>query len=314
MVNVWVKISIAAAAIVSVAVSAAGGTPADAGAYSALSSGISGYAKNSGIKRIVVADFSAGSGAGAAEADYISRRLSASLAGSGIGEVADRDHVKRLLREVRLSSSSASPYREALRRELMSVDAVVSGIVYGAGGKSKVLVRLLDARKGNVLFSAETELARERSEVEAGAGPGVSAPSGGVYLLTAELPGILVPDLPKARAAVAAGRPSDLRDAVAGAGDRTCAGRSARLAWRNEVLVDAKARYWAAKMKEPGGVALGARPGSEIRDPGVKADFYRLLAEYYKDASAAPPGAAQLGKLEKLRGEEAEFLSECGAR
>jgi hypothetical protein len=67
-------------------------------------------------------------------------------------------------------------------------------------------------------------------------------------------------------------------------------------------------------MKEPGGIPVGTMPGSEMTDPGVKARFYKLLAGYYTDETAARPDTGQLGKIENLMEDEAVFASECGGK
>lgn len=148
---------------------------------------------------------------------------------------------------------------------------------------------------------------------QVGAQPSEGPAAGGVFLLTRELPGILIPELPPV--ASAPGRPSGFRDAVSGSSDTSCASRRLGLAGRNAALVEAKAAYWAGKMREPGfnGVPLRARPGSEIADPEVKARFYELLKSYYKDGKAEPaPG--QLGQVMDLIKDEARLASDCAYR
>ena len=63
--------------------------------------------------------------------------------------------------------------------------------------------------------------------------------------------------------------PADLRDAVSGDRNNFCSGRNRKLAKFNSLLVEAKAGYWAEKMKEAGFASrkLGKNPGIEIRDP-----------------------------------------------
>jgi len=78
-------------------------------------------------------------------------------------------------------------------------------------------------------------------------------------------------------------------------------------------LVDAKALYWAAKMKEPGFNmrSLSRNPGTEIADPEVKAKFYRLLGTYYNLETTAPPAPDKIAALTDLIEEEARFHNEC---
>ena len=293
-------------------------SPAAAGegaAYSALSARIAAYARANGIKKLVVADFAARGGASAPEAEYASEKMSALLGGAAAPILVERDYIKKIMTELRASTAAAgSPYGEKMRQELGSVDAVVAGSVFAGGETVKVLVRLLDARSGTVLFSAEADTKREWPESQAARAP--LPPRSGVYSLTAELPGVFVPGFPAgAVAAAPPAPPSDLRDSVSDFPAASCAARRQRLGRSNEELVDAKARYWAVKMQAPGFLPPGLRetPGAEIDAPETRARFYALLGAYYKSRPAAPPGAAELVRVIGLLEAEALFTAECPA-
>jgi hypothetical protein len=301
---------IAAAVILACSWQARAADSADA--YQGLSARIAAYAGSSGVKKIVVADFAARGGAAAAEADYVLEKLSALLAGGSAPVLVERDYLKRIMWEVRGSSAaSGSAYREKMLRELADIDAVVAGSVFAAGRNIRILVRLLDAKNGAVLFSAEAETRGYRPEPGNGRG---AAARGGVYLLTSELPGILVPESPSVwTAAVQPSPPADLRDALSDSGAASCPARAQRLAWRNAALVDPKARYWALKMRAPGwaGRALGLNPGSELEEAETQARFYSLLAGYYKSMPAAPLAAGELGKIRELLEAEELYAADC---
>ena len=277
------------------------------------------YANTNNIGKIVMGGFAPGGGAEAAEAEYVSQRTTAYLSGHKTPALIERSFFESVLLEARASSAAnTSPARVQRFKELLSVDAVVSGTVLAAGGKLMILARLIDINTGKVLFAAEAESGREwlnPSEIR------TARRGGGVYSLTAELPGILVPDSPSAwDAAPLLATPSDLRDAVADPRtnpateeDGSCAARKRRLSRLNSELVDAKAGYWAAKMKTPGFGSQGLRknPGSEIEDPAVKARFYKLLAGYYKAGPAAPTGPGKLALVERLLEDEELFSGDC---
>jgi TolB-like protein len=309
MIREWLKIIAAAAAIAAAADVPAGAADIKA-VCSVISDEVASYARNNGLERVVVADFSASADAENYEAGYISEMIGSRLAAGGRPEVLDREFVKSLMAAAGSSRHSVvSAHTQKARSELLSVDAVVAGTVFGEADKIRVLVRLVDARKGRVLFSTDAELRRELP------GDAARRPAGdGVYSLTKELPGVLLPYLPQERPAAEVRSPPDIRDAVAGASDMSCEGREYSLARRNVTLVDAKARYWAAKMKAPGGIPPGTRPGSEITGMAAKASFYRLLAGYYKDKTGAPQAPDQARKVEELMEDEERFLSDCGVR
>lgn len=288
-------------------------------AYSSLSARITAYARANGVKKLVVADFTPRGGASAPEAEYAAEKIGGLLAGAAAPVLVERDYLKNIMRELSASTAAAgSAYGEKMRQELQSVDGVVAGSVFAEGERAMVLVRLLDAKKGTVLFSAESEVKREwperRKNPAAGAPP---PPRSGVYTLTAELPGVFVPGVPDGAAPAArSAPPADLRDALSELPGTSCGARRQSLDRSNTALAGAKARYWAAKMKEPGFVPPGLRetPGSEIANPEARALFYKLLAESYKSATAARPDAAELVKVLGLLDAEALFAAECPAR
>ncbi len=178
-------------------------------------------------------------------------------------------------------------------KEMFSIDAVVTGTVFAAGHKLRVLAKLIDINSGRVLLADQSESERE-------------------WALFPEVPDIELDwdsqewPLP----------PSDFRDAVSDPGQGSCADRKMRLSGLNSELVDIKARYWAAKMKEPGFTirGLSRNPGTEITDPEVKARFYKLLGSYFRSDYEEPPDPARLTAVLDLIAEEAKVYSECGSR
>ena len=280
---------------------------------------LAGYANANGIGKIVIGDFAAGAGVEKGEAEHISGEVAAQLADNKKPELIDRAFFERVLRQARAAGAATlSPGMKKQFQGLLSVDAVLTGAVRAAGGRLEVLASLVDIKTGKVLFMAEAELPRGGAAAAEQRG---ARRRGGIYTLTAELPGILVPDglLAAGQAALPA-RPADLRDAVAdvksapraGAAG-TCARRRRQLAALNAGLVDAKARYWADKMKIPGSrPAPGENPGSEIADPEVKAEFYKLLAGYYKAEVPVLPEPKALAGVARLLEKEESFFDDCG--
>lgn len=250
------------------------------------------FAEANDINKISLLGFESRGGAEKNEADYVSERIGAYLAGYKKPALIERTLLEKVLKEARLSSAADGDKAQALR-DIFSIDAVVTGTVFACGEKLKILTRLIDVKTGRVLMAAQSESERERAQLS-------------------EVPDI-DPDWGRAAWAPA---PADLRDAVSDSGADSCSGRKLRLARLNLELVDTKALYWAAKMKEPGFSLrnLTRNPGTEITDPEVKAMFYRLLGAYYRSGNAPGPEPDKMPLLQDLLDEEARVHNECGYR
>ncbi|OGR76166.1 MAG: hypothetical protein A2X32_02750 [Elusimicrobia bacterium GWC2_64_44] len=269
----------------------AGAAGADCKGFSAR---VVSYSEASDIGRISVLGFVPKGGVEKNEADYISEKLAACLAGHRKPALIERALLEKVLKEARLSSSGADAQGKAAGlADIFSVDAVVTGTVFAAGGKLKVLTRLIELKTGRVLLAEQSEAEREW--------PQFPDPSG--TELDWDSPAWPLP-------------PADLRDALAEPERESCSARKSRLSGLNSELVEAKALYWAAKMKEPGFTVRGLtrNPGTEITDPGVKARFYRLLEAYYRSDSAGAPSPEKLAAVHDLVAEENRVYNECGSR
>ncbi|PKM97373.1 MAG: hypothetical protein CVU79_08630 [Elusimicrobia bacterium HGW-Elusimicrobia-3] len=267
----------------------AGGPDCDKAAGEIIS-----FSRANGIDRVSVLGFSARTGVDKSEADYISEKTGACLAGLEKPALIERALLEKVLKESRLSAAAGGgPGRNKEPSDIFLVDAVVTGTVFAAGKKLKVLTRLIEVRTGRVLLAVQSETQREWSQ----------------YLESPEL----LNDWDPADWALP---PLDLRDAVLDEGKARCAERKMLLGKLNAGMVDAKARHWAAKMKEPGFSIRGLtrNPGTEITDPALKARFYKLLGAYYRDPAAAPPAAEALPALNGLLEEESKVYNECGYR
>ena len=264
------------------------------GAYRDVAMRILGFASANDINRISVLAFTAKGGVEKNEADYISEKIASYLAGRKKPALIERALLEKVLKEARLSSVAGGP--DALARvppDIFSVDAVVTGTVFAAGGKLKVLARLIDVKTGRVLLAGQAETEREWPQLSELSAPDFQWDSGAWA----------VP-------------PPDLRDALSDDAAGDCESRKLRLTRMNSELVDAKALYWAAKMKEPGFSIRGLtrNPGTEITDPETKARFYKLLGAYYKSEALPPPGPDKLPALLSLIKEESSVADDCGSR
>lgn len=265
--------------------------------YKGLSEEIARAAAENSVKRVAVQCFEARGGAGGNEGAYVAEQVSAALSAYKKISLIERSLLEGVLKEARLSADAGG---EGASREIFSVDAVVTGIVFPDGDNLKVFVKLIELRTGRVLLSRAAESLR----LAGGFMETMSAAMG-------------LPDLPMPGAADVAefgGAPSDLRDAPARAAPGACVERRMLLASMNEDLVSDKALYWAAKMREPGfSVArLRRNPGAEISDPGLRHHFYKLLKKYYAAGYSSGPRPEKKDKLARLLWLEDLTADECG--
>ncbi|MBI4349888.1 MAG: hypothetical protein HY550_00465 [Elusimicrobia bacterium] len=270
--------------------------------YGALSLRIARSAAENSVKKIAVLDFSAKGGAEKSETAYVAEKIGVQLAGSGGVSLIERALLEKVLKEAGLSLGAGGAYDGAdTLRSMLSVDAVVTGVVFADGEELRVFARLIDTKTGRVLLAAEA-LADRLPPALSGWRSGDMEP-----------PEVPFPELPDGWGGSAAPGAS-FRDAVSGSVSGSCSGRRSAAARLNAELVDAKARFWAARMKAPGFSlrTLTRNPGSEIGDPDVKARFYKLLAVHFRDRSGAGLDAETNFKVEDLIKLEERVSDECG--
>ena len=288
------------AAALALACAAAFPPCARADAYRALSTRIAGCAVENSLKKIAVLDFAARGGAGKSETAYVAEKMGVQLAGSKGVSLIERALLEKVLKEAGLSSAGGGYDKAETLRNMLSLDGIVTGVVFADGDVLRVFARLIDVKTGRVLLAAEEEAARRTPD-----------PLGGRFG-DLEPPEVPFPDLPAEwNAASGAG----LRDAISEPGNGPCAGRKSAVSRLNAELVDVKARYWALKMKAPGFSlrSLTKNPGSEIRDAVVKTRFYKLLTAYYRDGSGPRLGPEERAEVTDLLVMEARLYDECGS-
>ncbi len=277
---------------------------AGAAGYKGLSARIIECAETNALQKIAVLEFTARGGADKSDTDYAAEKIGLYLAGSKKTALIERALLERVLKETRLSSASGGMADKAgILMNMLSLDAVVTGAVFADGENLKVLARLIELKTGRVLMAAEAEAGRLP--------PGL--PGGNFDSM--EPPEVPFPELPAEwNAPAPAAARADFRDAVAENAGRSCPDRKSRLAELNAGLVDAKAWYWAGKMKAPGfnRAGLARNPGSEIQDPGVKAEFYKRLAAYFAGRASARPGPEKIAAVFALVEMEKQVSDECG--
>jgi hypothetical protein len=146
--------------------------------------------------------------------------------------------------------------------KILNVDAVITGTVIALkNDRVEVNARLIDAQSAMVLVAAETKVDQDWNEslFDDAAWSGASFPP--------------VPNFDLASNADAA--------------DWGCMGVPDQIDDLERSVTDLKARYWAKKLRDGlDGASLKKNPGSEIRNPAIRAEFYKSLKVH---ASAAEP-------------------------
>ncbi len=297
------SLNIKMTAVLALACALAFPAAARADAYRALAARIAKCAVENSMKKLAVLEFAAKGGAGKSESAYVAEKMGVQLSGNKAVALIERALLEKVLKEARLSSAAGAYNNTETLGNMLSLDAVVTGVVFADGDMLRVFARLIDVKTGRVLLAAEDEAARQAPDLLGGRFGDMEPPA----VPFPELPGEVEPYWAAAPRAAP-------RDAVSDLENGSCSGRRSAAARLNSELVDSKARYWALKMKAPGFTRLNLRrnPGSEIGDPEVKSRFYKLLAAYYKGGSGIlldPEERSEVADLIKI---EARISDECG--
>ena len=260
-----------------------GGSASAAGEYQRLIDGLTAASADNGITRVAVGAFSASGGSVEDEASFAAEKTLSGLAADRRLQVLDQ------------AALEAQPGgKEGWLRRLpakLRPQAFVRGSVFRDGETVRVLARLVDSVSGRVIVSMEAS-SRARNM---------------------ELPP--VPDMDWNTAPAMTPARDLFRDAPAD-GEFDCSAAFRGMDRVNDKAFDLKARYWAAKMKEPGFLtgSLTRNPGSEIRDPQVKQKFYELLSRYHDEENPPVLSEAQVKKLEEFMGKESGVIDNCGIK
>ena len=266
------------------------GAQARADEYAGLAKKLAGAALGLGVGRVAVLGFSPKGAASQEEADFIAERISSRLCSTGKVQVVERALIEKVLGERRLmvGLQPEGGWVSGLSG-LLSADAAVSGTVYAEGDRVRVIAKLIDMKTGRLLGAVETEAGRDWTP----------RPGDGGQALA--LPDFYLP-------------PPDLRDALAPELSGSCAERRSELRELNKRSVLVKAKYWAMKMNEPGFSykSLTRNPGSELRDPATKVEFYRLLGVFCGSGAKPELNQEELRSLRTLLSKEAAMYGDCG--
>lgn len=253
--------------------------------YRHIAQQIASTARKAKMERVLLGKFDPGGFGQEEEAAYARAKILRWLSQEEGVEVVDLAGAEHLRSGV---SGKTPQEREAAFYRKLKVKMVVSASVFGGLEDTEIMVRLQDPGTGRVLAAAE-------AKVEA------RFQKGGLSL--GQITPVMPPDIP-----------GDLRDALSTPREKACEERFRELAKFNEAMVETKARYWAAKLREPGFTygGLTRNPGSEIKDRGLRSRFYDLLSKWHASGEEPALSSQETRKLETLMQRETKLIDECG--
>lgn len=254
------------------------GLPARAQAddAAALAAALGEAAANKGVKRIAVIPFVGPRGTSSYSGSVLSARLVTGLLARGGLDVVERPLLESILREQKLGLFGVmDPGTAKALGKVLGVDAILTGTaVELRGDRVELNARLIHVETAQVLAAATARAPKDWDEPSELASADVLVP---------------VPSLGGGSSTLA------WRDSL-NDGQDACAERENRL---ERDLLDLKVRFWVAKLKDPAfsPARITRNPGSEIRDPGLRAEFYERLRSQFYAGDAAPLSGAERAAL-----------------
>lgn len=213
------------------------------------------------VRRVAVIPFMGPRGGATYSGSVIAERLVTELLSNDSLEVIERPMLESVLKEQKLGMFGImDPGTAKALGRVLGVDALLTGTATALkDGRVEVNARLIHAETAQVLAAASTRLDQDWQEPLGAGGDVLNVP---------------VPELE--------GDWSARLDAELGRGCRE------RVDELERSLIDLKAKYWAAKLKDPAFSPreLTRNPGSEIQNLGIRKIFYgELHKRYYQDES-----------------------------
>lgn len=259
--------------------------PAVCGAndFTSLAKDLSRSARNAGLSRVSVLPFVPADGSDARGGWDLSERLTTEVVHAGAVRVVERPLLGKILEEERLArtgildQSSPSALGNVAR-----IEGIITGTFVSSGNETVLNARLIDAETGVVLAAAERAVSRQW--------PGQADPPAWDAR----------PDPPGMDPSAAAGSP--------------CADADRRIDDLERQVLDLKARYWAARLKQESAAARPqADPGSTISDPALKKAFHDRV-DFWSEAARIPSlTATEIERFVSIDGRAYSLYRACRA-
>jgi TolB-like protein len=226
-----------------------------AGDFDKLAVQLSHAAKAHGRARVAILPFQVIGGKGSTSGRIVSERLVGPMINGGEVEVVERAMLESVMREQQLQFSGVVDARSVKEiGKILNVDAVITGTVIALrDDRVEVNARLIDTESAKILYAGETKVEQDWNESmfdDASWGGASGWPP--------------IPSFDLASNASAA--------------DWGCMGAPDKVDQLERSVMDLKARFWASKLRAGlDGATLKSNPGSEIRNPEIRAEFYKNL-------------------------------------
>ena len=241
-----------------------GSAPVHAGDLDKLAGLLTRAAKAHGRARIAILPFQVIGGKGSTSGRIVSERLVGPMMNDGGVEVVERAMLESVMREQQLQFSGAVDARSVKEiGKILNVDAVITGTVIALkDDRVEVNARLIDTESAKILFAGETKMEQDWNES---------------LFDDASWGGSAWPPVPN----------FDLAASASAADWGGCLGVADKIDDLERSVTDLKARFWAAKLRAGlDGASHKRNPGSEIRNPEIRAEFYKSLR--VQSAAAGP--------------------------
>lgn len=240
---------------------------AAAGPYDKLADELSRLAKRTGYTRVAVLPFRPSIGGGRRGSGMaLAERLVSQMAARPGLQVVERTLLDGVLREQRLGLEGVVRPGEAREvGRVLGVEAIITGTFLSVGsGKLEVHTRLIDAETARILGAATAKVKEEWKQDSFWGSSVMHVP---------------VPDLGEAPVVGFGG--DGFRDAPAPL--TRCDNWEKAVSDLQSSMIETKARYWAARLREPSFSMrrLRRNPGSEIRSLSTRHKFYARMKQLY---------------------------------
>jgi len=270
--------------------------------YQTMANDIAKYSTHKKVKNMAIIAFSRKARTSREESEYISEKLMACLVESGKVNLLERTQLDKVLEERKLAAAGVTEDAPAgTQTKIDPSDVLIVGTIFGTKDKLKIIAKMIDPLTGAVLHTVQAQTDRQWEII----------PDGAEFDFD-------VPNLDEVAAMFGEQKlqPAfvDFRDAPISLDTATCNSRRERLAAMQAETLNAKAKYWALQMRDPGfeSASLHRNPGGEIRDEKQKQAFYDLVNVYFKAKEPPVLSATELNAVIKLMNEETKVSDDCG--
>lgn len=267
-------------------------------AYRKMADDFAKYSVAHDIKNVTVIDFLRKGRTSPEESGYISEKLLSALVASGKVNLLERSQLDKILEERRLSASGGAGDSG---KKIDGSNAIIAGTVFGTERQLKVIAKMIDPLSGAVLHTVETETERQFGLMLERLAPGDG------------VPGLRV-KAPVAGEGGVRRLPPGPNSAWPSPGPGPCDVRKARLASLQSATLEARAKYWSLRMRDPAFdmKKVMGNPGGEL-SPTERKRFYDMLRTVHIDQEPPEITGSEMKAVLSVIQEENRISGDCGA-